>query len=192
MPLRVTPPASPIVATWRAPWWQRIVFPAVAVTMLLGSLWPYAGEPYEPIWWVVPFAALLAIYPLRPRLRLHEDAMHVRGVLLSRVIPIEEVSAVQGGYGGLDIWWGDGRFTEVSSIGEQNNVEWFPGGDGRRYLMRDLILDTRNEYLRAHGLKSRPDPHREQERQRREFRERGWVEHNPPLRPKNDGGKRGI
>ena len=138
------------------------------------------------MWWGLPLAVLFVIYPLRPRLRIHEDALHVRGVVLSRVIPIAEVSAVQGGYGGLDIWWGDGRFTEASTIGEQNNAEWLAGGDSRRYSMRDLIFETRDAYLREHGLEARPDPHRELERQKQEFQERGWVEHNPPLRPKTD------
>jgi hypothetical protein len=183
VPLRVTSPTSRVIATWRAPWWQRILFPGVGTALILGSLWPYADEPYEPIWWGLPLGALFVIYPLRPRLRLHEDALHVRGVLLSRVIPIADVSAIQGGYGGLDIWWGDGRFTEVSTIGEQNNIEWLPGGDSRRYTMRDLILETRDTYLHEHALQARPDPRQEQERQRREFQARGWVEHNPPLRP---------
>ncbi|HQK95337.1 MAG TPA: hypothetical protein PLD23_17710 [Armatimonadota bacterium] len=186
MRFRVSAPTSRVLGTWRAPWWQRIIFPAVGAALGLGSLWPYAGERYEPLWWGLPLGALFVTYPLRPRLRLHEDALHVRGVVFSRVIPIADVAAVQGGYGGLGIWWGDGRFTEASTIGEQNNVEWLPGGDSRRYSMRDLIFETRDAYLLEHGLEARPDPHHELEGQRREFQERGWVEHNPPLLPKTD------
>ena len=88
---------------------------------------------------------------------------------------------MDGGYGGLNIWWGDGRATEASAIGEQTNVPGLPGSDGRRHDMKELILQTRDTYLQTHGLRTRPDPHEEYERRRRDFEERGWVEHNPPL-----------
>ena len=89
---------------------------------------------------------------------------------------------MEGGYGGLDVWWGDGRMSEASAIGEQTNVDGLPGSDGRRHSMRTLILQTRDTYLQEHGLRPRPDPREENERRRREFVERGWVEHNPPLK----------
>lgn len=66
-------------------------------------------------------------------------------------------------------------------IGLQNVVSWLPGDDGREVDMRQMILSTRNAYLARHNLTARPDPRLEEERRRREFRERGWVEHNPPL-----------
>lgn len=146
-----------------------------------GGFWPYAGEPYEPVWLAVPVAAVLGIWALRPKLTLYEDAVYIRGQILSRVIPIKEVSAVQGGYGGLDIWWGNGRMSEASAIGEHTNIDGLPGSDGRRHTMSSLIPATRNTYLNQHGLTARPDPREEDERRRREFMQRGWVEHNPPL-----------
>lgn len=103
---------------------------------------------------------------LRPKLTLYEDAVYIRGQILSRVIPITEVSAVQAGYGGLDIWWGNGRMSEASAIGEQTNIDGLPGSDGRRHTMSSLILATRNTYLNQHGLTARPDPREEDERRR--------------------------
>lgn len=181
MPLIVRAPRSPAVAVWRAPVWQRVIFPVVGLAMLVGAFWPYSGEPYEPIWLSVPVAAVFIGWALRPKLTLHQDSLYIRGQVLSRIIPIEEISAVEGGYGGLDIWWGDGRMSEASTIGEQTNIDGLPGSDGRRHSMRSLILQTRDAYLREHGLRPRPDPREEAERRRREFLERGWVEHNPPF-----------
>ena len=180
MPLRVKAPTSPIVAVWHAPLWQRILFPAIGLAMATGAFWPYAGEPYAPIWVGVAVAAVLVNWALRPKLTLFEDAVYIRGQLLSRLIAIEEIAAVEGGYGGLGIWWGDGHYSEVSSIGEQTNIDGLPGSDGRRHTMRTLILTTRDAYLELHGLIAPPDPPEEDERRRREFEERGWVEHNPP------------
>ncbi len=184
MPLRVTAPSSPLVAVWRAPWWQRIVFPAVGAAIAVGSLWPYAGEPYEPMWLGPLLGVAFVTYPLRPKLALHEDSLYIRGFVLSRVIPIEEISAIEGGYGGLDIWWGDGQMSEATAIGEQTNLSIMPGSDGRRHTMKALILETRDAYLRRHRLTPLPDPRVEDERLRREFQERGWVEDPPAPREK--------
>jgi len=71
--------------------------------------------------------------------------------------------------------------SEAPAIGEQNLVGWLPGDDSREVDMRELILSTRDAYLFENGLAALPDPWEVAERQRREFRERGWVEHNPPL-----------
>jgi hypothetical protein len=43
-------------------------------------------------------------------------------------------------------------------------------------------------YLERHGLIAPPDPREEDERRRREFKERGWVEHNPPPTPESNSG----
>jgi hypothetical protein len=182
VPLRVKVPTSSIVAVWRAPLWQRIVFPVFGLAMVAGALWPEAREPYEPLWvgLAVVLGAVLVLYALRPKLTLFKDAVYIRGQILSRLIPIEEIAAIQGGYGGLGIWWGDGHYSEASTIGEQTNIDGLPGSDGRRHTIRTLILTTRDAYLERHGLIARPDPHEEDERRRREFKERGWVEHNPP------------
>lgn len=179
VPLRVKVPQSLIVGIWRPPWWQRILFPAIGLVMIGGAVWPYAGEPYEPIWIGVAVGAVLLLPALRPKLTLFEDAVYIRGYLLSRLIPIEQIALVEGGYGGLDFWWGDGHFSSANSIGEQTNIEGLPGSDGRRHTIRTLILTTRDEFLERHGLIALPDPHEEDERRRREFQERGWVEHNP-------------
>ena len=181
MPLIVRAPKSPVVAVWRAPRWQRVLFPMVGVALLVSAFWPYTGEPYEPIWLNVPVAAVFIGWAVRPKLMLHQDSLYIRGQILSRVIPIEEISAVEGGYGGLDIWWGDGHMSQASTIGEQTIIDGLPGSDGRRHSMRTLILKTRDSYLEEHGLPPRPDPREEDERRRSEFLERGWVEHNPPL-----------
>lgn len=188
VPLRVKAPTSSIVATWRAPLWQRILFPAVGVAMVAGAFWPYARKPYEPIWVGVAVGAVLVLCALRPKLTLFEDAVYIRGQILSRLIPIEQIAAVEGGYGGLDIWWGDGHFSEASSIGEQTNIDGLPGSDGRRHTIRTLILTTRDAYLKGHGLIAPPDPREEDERRRREFEERGWVEHNPLLTREANSG----
>ena len=173
---------------WRPPWWQRILFPAFGITMIAGSFWPWAGESNEPVWGGVAVGAVLLLPALRPKLTLFEDAVYIRGYLLSRLIPIEQIAAVQGGYGGLDICWGDGHFSEASSIGEQTNIDGLPGSDRRRQTIRTLILSTRDAYLERHGLIALPDPHEENERRRREFQERGWVEHNPrPTREASSG-----
>jgi len=181
VPLRVKAPPSSVVAVWRAPLWQRILFPVVGLAMVAGAFWPEAGEPYEPIWvgLGVVLAAVLVLYALRPKLTLFEDAVYIRGQILSRLIPIEEIAAIQGGYGGLGIWWGDGHYSEASTIGEQTNIDGLPGSDGRRHTITTLILTTRDAYLERHGLIALPDPHEEDERRRREFKERGWAEHNP-------------
>jgi hypothetical protein len=181
VPLRVHLPSSQPLAAWRAPWWQRILFPAAGVAMVTAAFWPYAGEAYEPLWLLAALGVGLVWYALRPKLVLYPDAVYVRGHILSRVIPIDQVSAVQGGYGGLTIWWGDGSMSEAPAIGEQNLVGWLPGDDSREVDMRELILSTRDAYLFENGLAALPDPREVAERQRREFRERGWVEHNPPL-----------
>jgi hypothetical protein len=188
VPLRVKAPRSSIVAVWRAPLWQRILFPAVGLAMVAGSVWPYAGEPYEPIWVGVAVGAVFVIWALRPKLTVFADAVYIRGRILSRLIPIEEIAAVEGGYGGLGIWWGDGHFSEASSIGEQTNIDGLPGSDGRRHTIRTLILTTRDAYLERHGLIAPPDPREEDERRRREFKERGWVEHSPPLTQEANSG----
>jgi hypothetical protein len=125
-------------------------------------------------------AAVLGIWALRPKLTLHEDAVYIRGQILSRVIPIEEVSAVQGGYGGLDIWWGDGWMSEASSIGEQTNIDGLPGSDGRRHTMRTLILATRDTYLASHNLKARPDPPRGRRASPPRVRRAGLGRTQPP------------
>lgn len=187
MPLRVSVPTSAVVGAWRPPWWQRIVFPGVGLIMLGGSLWPWPEESsYRPIWIGVVVGMSLVWYGLRPKLVLFEDALYIRGPILSRVIPIEEISAVAGGYGGLDIWWGEGRMSEASAIGEQTNIDGLPGSDRRRHDMRSLILETRDAYLDSHGLTARPNPVEEDERRRKEFERRGWLEHNPPVRGRRD------
>lgn len=58
------------------------------------------AEPYEPMWINVLGGLALITYALRPKLTLHEDAVHIRGLVLSRIIPVEEISAIEGGYGG--------------------------------------------------------------------------------------------
>jgi hypothetical protein len=180
MPLHVRTPSSPVVGRWRAPVWQRVSFSALGLVMVSAAFWPYEDEPYEPLWFLALLGCLFVAYVLRPMLTLHEDAIHVRGMVLSRVIPIEEVSAVAGGYGGLHIWWADGRMSEATAIGEQANWSGMPGSDGRRHTMRTLILATRDAYLKRHGLTALPDPQHEDERLRREFQERGWAEYPPP------------
>ena len=162
--------------------WQRVTFTVTGIVMTVAALWPYEDEPYDPLWLLALFGCGFVTYVLRPKLTLHEDAIHLRGFVLSRVIPIEEVSAVEGGYGGLNIWWADGRVSEATTIGEQANVSGMPGSDGRRHTMRSLILATRDAYLRRHGLSPLPDPRDEDERRRREFQERGWAEYPPPPR----------
>ncbi len=72
MPLKVTSPGSPVIATWRAPLWQRVVFPAFGIPLLIGSLWPDPVTAWEPFWLGVAVALWLIAYPLRPRLTLHE------------------------------------------------------------------------------------------------------------------------
>ena len=182
MPLRVRTPSSPIVGAWRAPVWQRVTFTAVGIVMVAAAFYPYEGEPYDPLWTLALMAGLIVTYVLRPKLTLHEDAVHIRGFMLSRVIPIEEVSAVAGGYGGLVIYWADGRASEATAIGEQTNWSGMPGSDGRRQTMRSLILSARDTYLERHGLVALPHPQDEDERLRREFQERGWAEYPPPSR----------
>lgn len=189
MPLRVSVPTSTVVAAWRAPLWQRVAFPAFGVAMVAAGVWPWPEEDsYRPIWITLVVGSMLIWYGLRPKLVLFEDALYIRGPVLSRVIPIEEIAAVGGGYGGLDVWWGDGRMSEASAIGEQTNINGLPGSDGRRHDMRTLILEARDVYLDRHGLVARPDPAEENERLRREFEQRGWVEHNPPLTEPRDQG----
>jgi len=186
MPLRVKLPTSATVATWRAPLWQRLFFPALGVVCIAGGVWPYAGEPYEPIWITVAVGVVMIAYALRPKLVLFEDALYIRGHLLSRLISIHEISAVAGSPDGLDVWWGDGHMSEASAIGEEGLWAELPGSDGRRHDMKSLILGTRDAYLAQHGLSARPDPAVEDERRRREYKERGWVEHNPPLKRPRD------
>jgi hypothetical protein len=150
--------------------------------MAVVGLWPDGGEPYEPLWLGVLLGSVLITYVLRPKLTLHEDSLHIRGFVWSRVIPIEEVSAIEGGYGGLFVWWGDGHVSEATAIGEQVNVPGMPGSDGRRHTMKSLILATRDAYLQLHQLRQLPDPRVEDERRRREFQQSGWVEDPPPSR----------
>jgi hypothetical protein len=50
MRLRVKAPSSPVLHVWCAPVWQRIFFPTIGLALLTSGLWPYAGEPYEPMW----------------------------------------------------------------------------------------------------------------------------------------------
>lgn len=116
VPLRVHLPSSQPLAGWRAPWWQRILFPAAGVAMVTAAFWPYAGEAYGPLWLLAALGVGFVWYALRPRLVLYPDAVYVRGHILSRVIPIDQVSAVQGGHGGLTIWWGDGSMSEASRL----------------------------------------------------------------------------
>ena len=182
MPLRVTPPRSRRLAVWRAPIWQRVLFPCVGLAMLVGAFWPWADEPtYRPTWIGVPTGVALIGYALRPKLSLYEDALWIRGHLLSRVIPIEQIAVVEAGYYGLDVFWGDDGFSQVPAIGEQTNIEGLPGSDRRRHDIRGLILQTRDDYLRRHGLEALPDPRKEHERRAREARARGWVESNPHI-----------
>ena len=181
MPLRARLPDSPVIDAWRPPWWQRIVFPLIGTAMVAAALWPYEGEPYEPIWLLGAMGIWLVWYALRPKLVLYEGAVYIRGHLLSRVIPISEISKVEGGWGGLTIWWADGRMSEAPAIGEQTNIDGLPGSDRRRHDIKGLILATRDRYLTAHKLTALPDPIKEAERHRQEFQTRGWVEHNPPL-----------
>lgn len=182
MPLRVRHPSSPVVGEWRAPVWQRVTLTVAGLVMTAAAFWPYEGEPYDPLWSLALMGCGIATYVLRPKLTLHEDAVHIRGFALSRVIPIEEVSAVEGGYGGLCIFWADGRMSEAPAIGEQTNWSAMPGSDGRRHAMGKLILSTRDAYLRRYGLTPLPHPQDEHERLRREFQERGWTEYPPPSR----------
>lgn len=72
----------------------------------------------------------LVWYGLRPKLVLFEDAVYVRGHVLSWVIPTQEVSVCEGGYGGLSISWGDGHLSVAPAIGEQTNLDGLP--DPRR------------------------------------------------------------
>lgn len=105
--------------------------------------------------WINVLGGLALItYALRPKLTLHEDAVHIRGLVLSRIIPVEEISAIEGGYGGLVIRWGDGRMTEATAVGEESNLPGWPGSDGRRHNMRSFILATRD----AHLQRQRPSP----------------------------------
>lgn len=181
VPLKVQPPTSEPLAVWRAPLWQRIVFPVGGIAMMALAFWPHADEPYQPLWQLAAMGLGSVWYALRPKLMLFTDAVYIRGHILSRVIPIQEITTVRGGYYGLDIGWGEDSVSLAPTIGEQNVVSWLPGDDSREVDMRQLILSTRDSYLTEHNLTARPDPQLEYERQRREFRERGWVEHNPPL-----------
>ncbi|MGN6302969.1 MAG: hypothetical protein ACTHN8_17940, partial [Angustibacter sp.] len=182
MPLRVTPPPSRRLAVWRAPLWQRVVFPLAGIAMLVGAFWPWADEAtYRPLWIGALAGAGLIGYALRPKLSLYEDALWIRGHFLSRVIPIEQIAVVEAGYSGLNVFWGDDGFSQVPAIGEQTNIEGLPGSDRRRHDIRGLILETRDAYLRRHGLAALPDPRKEQERRAREARARGLVESNPRI-----------
>jgi hypothetical protein len=187
VPLRVKAPTSSIVAVWRAPLWQRILFPAVGLAMIAGAFWPEAGKSYEPLWVGVEVVvgAMLVLYALRPKLTLFEDAVYIRGQFLSRLISIEEIAAVEGGYGGLGIWWGDGHFSEASSIGEQTNIDGLPGSDRRRHAIRTLILTTATRTWSDMTWSHPPDPHEEDDGRRSEFKERGWgsTTLHPPENP---------
>lgn len=178
MSLRARKPTRPVVAQWRTPIWQRLFFTAAGIGMAGAAFWLFKDEPSSLLWLIaLLLGCSFVTYALRPKLTLHEDAIHIRGFALSRVIPIEEISAMDGGYGGLDIWWGDEQMSEVTAIGEQANVSGMPGSDGRRHSIKSLVLATRDAYLTQHGLTALPDPRKENERLRREFQERGWADY---------------
>jgi len=190
VPLRVKAPTSSIVAVWRAPLWQRILFPAVGLAMIAGAFWPEAGKSYEPLWVGVEVVvgAMLVLYALRPKLTLFKDAVYIRGQFLSRLISIEEIAAVEGGYGGLGIWWGDGHFSEASSIGEQTNIDGLPGSDGRRHAIRTLILTTRDAYLERHDLVAPTRPSRRGRWSTQRVQGARLGEHNPPPTGESNSG----
>jgi hypothetical protein len=115
------------VAVWRAPLWQRILFPAVGLAMVAGAFWPYAGGPYEPIWVGVAVGAVLVIWALRPKLTLFEDAVYIRGRILSRLIPIEQIAAVEGAMAGSTSGWATGTSTRPAASASRPTSTGCPG-----------------------------------------------------------------
>lgn len=172
LPLKVQRPSSPLLGEWRPPLVGRLFFSIVGVAFLVGNT---VGVLMDPLWrgtWVVlsvVMGAALLVLPWRPLLRLHPDAVHVRGLVLSRVIPIEEVALVLPSRDGLTIWWGDGHCTTASFVGELGLLGELVGLGGRAASMTDQIMDARDAYLTSHGLKPRPDPFDEAQKRKDHF-----------------------
>jgi hypothetical protein len=162
-----------MLAEWRPPLAGRLFFSLVGVAFLVGNS---VGVLSDPLWrggWVVMSFALGAAFvslPWRPRLRLHREAVHVRGLVLSRVIPIEQIALVLPSRDGLTFWWGDGHCTTASFVGELGLLGDLVGLGGRAASMTEQIVDARNAFLASHRLEPLPDPFKEAQKRKDDFR----------------------
>lgn len=172
VPLRVQRSSSRLLGEWRPPLVGRLFFLIVGATFLVGNTLGVLKDPqWRGAWVVLSFVmgVALLVLPWRPLLRLHPDVVDVRGLFLSRLIPIEEVALVLPSRDGLTIWWGDGHCTTASFVGELGLVGELVGLGGRAASMTDQIMDARDAYLTTHGLDPRPNPFDEAQKRKDAF-----------------------
>ncbi|GEM_PF-6725669 len=159
MPLRVEAPSSPLLGTWRPPLLGRLLVSILGVGWLLwnGEV-ARSDPPWHGAWALVPFAmaAALVVLPWRPLVRLHSDAIHVRGMVLSHVIPIQDVAVISLDRSGLRLWWGDGNCTTARFVGEVGLLGALFRLDTGVQEMPARIMSARGAYLVSHDLKPPP------------------------------------
>lgn len=166
-------PSTRQVAAWRVPWWAQLALMVIGGLGLAGGL-TYLPDPQAFMGTALGAGAIALA--LRPKVTLYEDAVTVRGLFVTRVIPIEEVFEVVSGRDGATIAWGDAEYTTTYFIGETGWLLTLPSERRQIVDLRTRILGTRDTYLAEHGLQAPVDPQLAVQERQREFERRGWVE----------------
>ena len=127
----------PARLTWRAPWAYRIFFGGMGLFFLVGAVLPWEDtmSAWDGMEWrilTVVIGIVLIACGWRPVVKLLEDLVFARSVVLSRTVRLADLKSVEPGRYGLTLVEDDGRQFKVSFIGEKAT---YAAGSARRLVL---------------------------------------------------------
>jgi len=116
-----------VTGRWRVPPpWRQLA--AASVVLAVGGF--LVGAVFDPVWLVVglisvgPFAAIVILQVLRPRIEASPEGLMIRNPLRSYVVRWDEIRGVVPGYWGLQIELSDGTVRTAFAAQKSNWSSW--------------------------------------------------------------------
>jgi hypothetical protein len=134
--------------TWRAPVFYRIFFPALGLFFLFCTAAYFAPEgDLLMVALGLVMGLGLTIGPFRPVVRLEQQDVFARALIVSRRMPLRDIVQIEGGYNGLSFLLSDGRRFEATGVGEKFNITKWRGRRGKADSIADTIFAARERVL---------------------------------------------
>lgn len=136
----------PARLTWRAPWAYRIFFGGMGLFFLVGAVLPW--EDTMSSWDGMEWRILTVVIGCgwRPVVKLLEDRVFARSVVLSRTVRLADLKSVEPGRYGLTLVEDDGRQFKVSFIGEKATYAAGVGKETRADSKAQILVTVANEW----------------------------------------------
>lgn len=141
----------PARLTWRAPWAYRIFFGGMGLFFLVGAVLPWEDtmSSWDGMEWrilTVVIGIVLIACGWRPVVKLLEDLVFARSVVLSRTVRLADLKSVESGRYGLTLVEDDGRQFKVSFIGEKATYAAGVGKETRADSKAQILVTVANEW----------------------------------------------